>query len=64
MSKTSKAIPLGTVLGSFGLVLAQAIGNVLLGSADSIVFNYEPLYVAGLVTSTSAGIAITKKWKR
>jgi len=64
MSKTSKAIPLVTIIGGFGLVIGQAVGNFLIGTALDIQFDYTPLYIVGVVTSSSSGIAMIKKWKK
>lgn len=64
MSKTGKAIPLATIICGFGLVVGQAVGNFLIGTVPDIQFDYTPLYIVGVVTSSSSGIAMIKKWKK
>jgi len=64
MSNTSKAIPMMTIIGGFALVIGQAVGNFLIGTVPDIQFDYTPLYVIGVVTSTSSGIAMIKQWKK
>ncbi len=64
MSNTSKAIPLGTIIGGFAMVIGQAVGNFLIGTVPDIQFDYTPLYIVGVVTSTSSGIGMVKRWKK
>lgn len=64
MSNTSKAIPLGAMIGGSAMVIAQSVANFLIGTVPDIQFDYTPLYVVAAITTSSAGYGIVKRWKQ